>query len=137
MHTVLLADDTDAVRKMCCRVLQEDGYTVLEAGDGYEALALARNHRDPIDLLITDMVMPRLGGLELSRAFINVHPEAGVLFISGWHTEELKPDASFLAKPFTTRALLHRVNELLSNRSAALDFGSNGPKLQEPAHGSR
>ena len=120
MYTVLIADDMDAIRQLCCTVLQDHGYAVLDACDGQDALSLAQKHRGPIDLLITDMVMPRLGGLELSRAFKGVHPEAGVLFISGYHAEKLDTAASFLAKPFTRDVLLRRVDELLSNRTTAL-----------------
>lgn len=137
MPTVLLADDADVVRKLCCRILEEHGCIVLEAVDGREALSLARNHHAPIDLLITDMVMPELGGLELSRAFRDVHPAAGVLFISGSHAEELEAAASFLAKPFTPQALLDRVDELLSDRSAALDFRPDSLAMLERAHGGR
>ncbi len=119
MLTILLADDAFPVRELCCKVLREHGYTVLDACDGQDALSLARQYRDKIDLLITDIVMPRLGGLGLSRAFRDVHPEAGVLFMSGYHTEELDTSASFLPKPFTGGVLLQRVGELLSNRITA------------------
>lgn len=114
MYTILLADDDEAVRVMCSTALREHGYTVLEAGDGHDALSLACNHPARIDLLIADLAMPRLGGLELCVAFKDVHPEAGVLFISGHHAEELDSDASFLQKPFTPDVLLHRANGLLS-----------------------
>ena len=120
MYTVLIADDMDAIRNLCCTVLRDHGYAVLDACDGKDALSVAQKHRGPIDLLITDIVMPRLGGLGLSRAFRDVHPEAGVLFISGYHAEELDATASFLAKPFTRDVLLRRVDALLSNRTTAL-----------------
>lgn len=120
MQTVLLADDTDAVRQVCCKLLREYGYAVLEACDGFDALSMARRYREPIDLLITDLVMPRLGGLELSRALKDIHPETSVLFISGHYADELDSGVAFLAKPFTAQALLDRVGGLLANRLAVL-----------------
>jgi two-component system cell cycle sensor histidine kinase/response regulator CckA len=126
MRTVLFADDMEEVRAVSCAALQQHGYTVLAARDGFEALSLAREHQDPIDLLITDVKMPRLGGRDLCRALKDCHPEARVLFISGYPADELDEAASFLQKPFTPRVLLRRVSELLSERSAALDFRSDG-----------
>ena len=130
MQTVLFADDTDDIRKLSSAILQAHGYTVLEAADGYEALSLARNHRDPIHLLITDVVMPGLGGIGLFHAFKGLYPEASVLFISGYHEAELDAHASFLQKPFTPRTLLHRVRELLSDRSHALNLRSGNSERE-------
>jgi len=119
MRTVLFAEDMEEIRAVSCAALQQHGYTVLAACDGFEALSLARDHRDPIDLLITDVMMPRLGGPDLCRALKDCHPEARVLFISGYPADELGEAASFLQKPFTPRVLLRRVSELLFERSAA------------------
>ena len=119
MRTVLFAEDMEEIRAVSCAALQQHGYTVLAARDGFEALSLAREHRDPIDLLITDVMMPRLGGPDLCRALKDCHPEARVLFISGYPADELGEAASFLQKPFTPRVLLRRVSELLFERSAA------------------
>ncbi len=129
MSTILFADDMEEIRKLSCAALQQRGYTVLAARDGFEALFLAREYRDPIDLLITDIMMPRLGGPDLCRAFKDCHPEASVLFISGYPADELDETASFLQKPFTPRVLLCRVSELLSARSAAPDFRSDGLRV--------
>lgn len=126
MHTVLFADDTDEVRKLCCAVLQQHGCTVMEARDGYEALSLALDHPDPIDLLITDVVMPRLGGLDLCRAFKDCHPEARVLFISGYTAGQLDEGTTFLQKPFTPSQLRRRVDELLSEPECHASFRSDG-----------
>ena len=129
MRTILFADDMEEVRAISCAALQQQGYIVLAARDGFEALSLAREHRDPIDLLITDVMMPKLGGPDLLRALKDCHPEARVLFISGYAADELDEGASFLGKPFTPRELLRRVSELLSGRSAALDSQSDGLRV--------
>jgi len=124
MQTVLFADDMEEVRIPFCALLQQQGYAVLEAADGYEALSLARSHRERIDLLITDVVMPRLSGPELCRAMKGVHPESGVLFISGYPAEGLGEAASFLQKPFTPGVLLRRVGELLAEQPSRAGAGS-------------
>jgi len=129
MRTVLFADDVEEVRRLSCAALRQHGYTVLTARDGLEALSLAREHRDPIDLLITDVMMPRLGGPDLCRALKTCHPEARVLFISGYPADELDEAASFLQKPFTPRVLLRRVGELLPERSAALELRSDALRV--------
>lgn len=120
MYTILFADDTDVVRNLLCAALREEGYAVLEAGDGYEGILLSRHHTGPIHLLLTDIVMPRIGGLELSRAFKAHHPEASVLFMSGYTADMLDPEVSFLQKPFTPDTLLSRVAGILSQSEATL-----------------
>jgi two-component system, cell cycle sensor histidine kinase and response regulator CckA len=124
MGTVLFGDEMEEVKALSCAALQQHGYTVMAARDGCEALSVAREHRDPIDLLITDVMMPRLGGPDLCRALKDCHPEARVLFM--YPADELGEAASFLQKPFTPGVLLRRVSGLLSERSGALDFRSNG-----------
>jgi two-component system, cell cycle sensor histidine kinase and response regulator CckA len=124
MYTVLFAEDTDIVRELFCGVLRRSGYCVLEAEDGVEALSLARRHPGPIHLLITDIMMPRLGGLELRHALRTSHPEAAVLFISGYAGEEAHCDAPFLQKPFTSVRLLARVTDILQASVAPRAFAS-------------
>ena len=119
MPTLLFADDMEEVRKPLCALLEQRGYTVLEAADGDEALSLARSHSSRIDLLITDIVMPGLGGPELRRAMKGVHPEARVLFISGYPMVSLDESAAFLQKPFKPNVLLDRVAELVAKGAAA------------------
>ena len=75
MRTVLFADDMEEVRTLSCGALQQHGYTVLAARDGFEALSLAREHRDPIDMLITDVMMPRASGPDLCRKLRDCHLE--------------------------------------------------------------
>jgi CheY-like chemotaxis protein len=113
MSTILFADDADMVRKMYTGVLRKKGYSVLEAVDGAEALSVARRYAQKIDLLITDLLMPRMGGLELREALRAMHPETRVLFISGYAGATPESSAPFLQKPFTPSTLLSRVTEIL------------------------
>jgi two-component system cell cycle sensor histidine kinase/response regulator CckA len=125
MYTVLFAEDTDMVRELFCEALRRSGYCVLAAEDGVKALSLARRHPGPIHLLITDLMMPRLGGLELRRALRPFHPETGVLFISGYSPDELDSDTPFLQKPFTPVTLLARVTEILQSSESSRACGSS------------
>jgi PAS domain S-box-containing protein len=83
-ETVLLVEDTESLREMIREVLEEQGYTLLQASHGEEALALARDHKGPIPLLLTDLVMPRLGGADLARQLASLRPEMRVLYMSGY-----------------------------------------------------
>jgi two-component system, cell cycle sensor histidine kinase and response regulator CckA len=111
--TVLLIDDDDQVRGMCKSFLEEIGFRVLDAGDGLEALLLATQWKGAIDLVITDVVMPKMGGAELGRVFSEIWPEVNVLYMSGSPKEivgqELPPDCSFLPKPFAFGDLVSAV----------------------------
>jgi two-component system cell cycle sensor histidine kinase/response regulator CckA len=118
MYTVLFADDADIVRELFCDALRRSGYCVLEAPDGAKALSVARRHPGPIHLLITDVMMPQLRGPELWRALRASHPEAAVLFISGYAADEVHFDAPFLQKPFTPARLLARVIDILQASEA-------------------
>jgi two-component system cell cycle sensor histidine kinase/response regulator CckA len=100
-------------------VLRRSGYTVLEARDGEEALALSERHAGPIHLLLTDVVMPRLGGGRLARRLSHLRPDARVLFMSGFadstlvRHEVINGDIDCLLKPFTPEALARKVRETL------------------------
>ena len=83
-ETVLLVEDERSVRAVTLRILRAQGYEVLEAGDGVEALALAERHAGPIHLLVADVVMPRMGGLELAERLRALRPETRVLHVSGY-----------------------------------------------------
>jgi DNA-binding response OmpR family regulator len=124
MYTVLFTDDSEDVRKLFCGALRQSGYSVLEASNGYEALALARRHTGSIHLLITDVVMPRMGGLELSRVFRICLPKAAVMFISGYPADTLDHGALFLQKPFAPAMLLAKITEVLGARKAILNSQS-------------
>ena len=124
-ETVLLVEDEDAVRSLVRQVLAAEGYRVLTAGDGDEALRMASEHGRGIDLLLTDLVMPGMTGRELALQLQPQHPETRVLFMSGYSTAaygesgELGEHAQFLHKPFTPEALVRRVRELLAAPPAA------------------
>ncbi len=120
METILVVDDEDLVRDFVSTVLREAGYTVIEACDGSEALGAAREMSGRLDLTVTDVVMPGMGGAELARALDGVHPETRVLFMSGYPASAvsddtvLGPEKHFLAKPFTPVALARKVREVLA-----------------------
>ncbi len=118
--TVLLVEDAQLVRTLVSEVLRGSGYTVLEASDGVEALEAAAHHAGSIDLLVSDVVMPRMNGSDLFRRISAAHPAIKVLFVSahsGYLLDEvarLRPGAGFLQKPFTPDALLRKVRSILA-----------------------
>jgi CheY-like chemotaxis protein len=102
------------------RVLTKGGYTVLAAGDGVEALALVEAHRRPIDLVVTDVIMPRMSGRDLAARLLGRDPGVRLLYVSGYTADQLRsseadlgPDATLLAKPFTSDELLRKVRQVL------------------------
>jgi PAS domain S-box-containing protein len=117
-ETVLLVEDEDAVRALAREVLRRHGYVVLEARHGMDALRVAERHMDDIHLLVTDIVMPRMGGRELAQRLGSVRPKMKTLFISGYtnHTlvpEDLVAGAAFLQKPFTPTVFARSVRNIL------------------------
>jgi CheY-like chemotaxis protein len=118
-YVILLAEDEDAVRLMLHRYLESQGHTVLSARNGTEALALWRDHDGPPDLLVTDVVMPSMGGPELANALRARFPALRVLYVSGYNDEAmlrrgtLPAGAAFLQKPFTPRTLGETIATLL------------------------
>ena len=119
-ETVLLVEDEGLVRKFTATVLLEHGYTVLEATNGEEALRIAEQRsNEQIHLLLTDLVMPLMGGRELADRMRRVHPETKVLYASGYtddaisQIEELQPGAGFIPKPFEPTDLRRKVREIL------------------------
>ncbi len=108
---MLLTEDDDAIRALSRRILEREGYTVLEARDGREAIRVAAGYPSRIDLLVSDMVMPNAGGAELFTELRLLRPDLRVLFVSGYTDDDfirrgLKDSASaFLQKPFTAHAL--------------------------------
>lgn len=123
-EVVLLVEDEDVVRHLARAFLENRGYKVLEATHGGEGLALCRKHQEPIDLLLTDIVMPEMGGRELAEQAKPLHPEMKVLFVSGYTDdilirEGIKLQGSpFLQKPFTLQALARMVREVLDSKDA-------------------
>jgi two-component system, cell cycle sensor histidine kinase and response regulator CckA len=119
-ETILLAEDEPDVRSLACEVLAEHGYNVLQGRHGAEALEVAGQHKDPIHLLLTDVVMPQLGGRELADRLHSVHPETRVLFTSGYtddavirHRVSRSDKTPLLEKPYSPDTLLRRVREAL------------------------
>jgi PAS domain S-box-containing protein len=123
-ETVLLAEDEEGVRFLAAQVLRGRGYTVLEAGDGEEALALGESHPGPIHLLLTDVVMPRLSGGHLAGRLARKRPETRVLFMSGFADSALvrhevaNGEVDCLFKPFTPEALARKVRDTLDEVGA-------------------
>jgi two-component system, cell cycle sensor histidine kinase and response regulator CckA len=118
-ETVLLVEDEDTVRALSRLVLQSNGYTVLEARNGQEAVWVAQQHQGPIHLLVTDLVMPRMSGRQLADLLAQPRPQMRVLFMSG-HTDEallrhgvVEGSVAFLQKPFHPTALARKVREVL------------------------
>ena len=118
-ETILVAEDEDGVRSLTREVLEKYGYTVLEAANGEEALRVAEQHEGPLDLLLSDVVMPRMGGPELAQALLAKRPSVKVLYMSGYTDHPMvrrgvvNAGVAFLQKPFTPTVLVSRVREVL------------------------
>jgi nitrogen-specific signal transduction histidine kinase len=112
-ETILVTEDSNSVRDMVAETLRECGYTVLEAIHGRHALEVARQHRGTIDLLLTDVVMPQMGGPELWQNLSPGFPAMKLLFITGYSERDLPPNALFLKKPFSPDVLSQRVRQAL------------------------
>ncbi len=123
-ETILVVEDEEIVRKVACEILQAEGYHVLRAQDGAEALDVSQQHAGPISLLLTDVVMPLIKGPELARRLSRARPGIKVLFMSGY-SEESIPELSsgdgmhlLIKKPFPPRALSQQVREILDGMEA-------------------
>jgi signal transduction histidine kinase/ActR/RegA family two-component response regulator len=118
-ETILLVEDEDGVRELARDILRSSGYTVLEGRNGAEGLLLGERHQGALDLLLTDVVMPRMSGRELAERMVSLRPELSVLYMSGYTDDAvirhgvLGADTAFLQKPFTPAALVQRVRETL------------------------
>ena len=123
VETVLLVEDEDLVRQLTREILRRNGYRVLEACDGVAALALLQEHAGPIDLLLTDVVMPRMSGHELVEQARPLRPGMRILYVSGYSEEaiarqgQLTEGIELLAKPFTPGALTAKLRQLLDRPS--------------------
>ena len=130
-ETVLLVEDEAGVRDLVSAILGQAGYTVLEARHGKEALLISEGHHGPIQLLITDVVMPEMSGKELAHRLGSLRPELKILYMSGYtddaivHHGVLDPDTPFLAKPFTPAGLIRKVQETIERgRATAVEDGT-------------
>jgi CheY-like chemotaxis protein len=112
-ETILVAEDDPAVRTLASDMLREHGYTVLTAADGDEALHVAERHGARIHLLLTDVMMPRMSGLQLAGLFTAVRPEARVLYMTGYAEMPPVADGAIVQKPFTMFALMEAVRRTL------------------------
>lgn len=121
-ETILLVEDEQSVRTMVRRMLESNGYRVLDAENGREAMQLIQENLEPIDLLVTDVVMPEIGGSKLAESMRVSLPDLRVLYISGYHTDSKvlafspKATESLLKKPFTTQQLVTAVRQQIDSR---------------------
>ena len=118
--TILLVDDDEALRRFVQRTLIQQGFHTIEASDGAEALEVASAFADPIDLLLTDVIMPKVNGLVLTQRLLQDRPGIGVLYMSG-HVEKsmllaTHPESILIQKPFTPDALIAAVRQILASQ---------------------
>ncbi len=118
--TVLIVEDEERVRELATEFVQSAGYTVLSARDGTEALALAEKSDEPIHLLLTDVVMPKMRGPELAKRLKGLRTSLRIVYMSGYleynrGNEDFLEDGFFLQKPFSRDTLVHKVGEALRN----------------------
>jgi len=126
MWTILLAEDEEMVRELAIEIFREAGYNVLDARNGDAALAICDRHEGCIDLLVTDLVMPGMNGIELARRVRDSRPGIRVLFMSGYADDakerlgDLDEGRAFLQKPITPTKLTRKVREIFSERAAGI-----------------
>jgi DNA-binding NtrC family response regulator len=118
-ETILIVEDEEEVRKLAVRILERQGYKVLEASQGLDAFLIAEKYEDLIHLLVTDVVMPKISGRELADRMAEIRPEIKVLYMSGYtdnaivHHGVLGEGIKFIQKPFTVEGLARKVREVL------------------------
>jgi two-component system cell cycle sensor histidine kinase/response regulator CckA len=122
-ETILLVEDEETVRRLSREVLELCGYKVIEAENGVAALAICEKYNEKIDLLMTDVVMPQMGGRELAETLTQIYPQMRVLFTSGYTDDAIfrhgiiDSGKNFIQKPFTFEALARKVRELFDQTS--------------------
>jgi CheY-like chemotaxis protein len=121
-ETILIVEDEAGLRKLARRALQQYGYMILEAENGEEALRVSEAHEGPIQLMITDVVMPMMNGRELAEKLQPLYPHMKVIYMSGYtdntivHHGVLEPGLNFLEKPFSPDGLARKVREVLDKK---------------------
>jgi DNA-binding NtrC family response regulator len=124
-HTILIADDEPTIRTYLRAILRVEGFQLVEAGDGIEALQKIEQRGEGVDLLVTDVRMPRMDGVALAHAVSEAYPGTPVLYISGYpfsmeeHRLTHANMCAFLPKPFTRQQLLEAVRNCLGPRNKA------------------
>src|SRR3989338_7566675 len=120
-ETILLVDDEAPVRQLVRRILQMDGYTVLEASGGMDAIRICQRHKGPIHLLLTDGLMPGMSGQDLAEQVTALRPHTRVLYMSGYIDSalitllQIKIEMAFIQKPFTPDTLARKVHAVLGS----------------------
>src|SRR2546427_684601 len=143
-ETILLAEDQKELRELIRQMLEMNGYTVIAASDGLEAIEICKRHEAPIHLMLSDVVMPQMGGRELAQRLATVRPDMKVLYMSGYtsnaivHHGILDPGTLFIQKPFTPDSLARKVREVLDAHGQAQVEAVERPLLRrgrEPGRG--
>ncbi len=125
-ETVLVVEDEDIVRELVCEVLEDQGYNVLCARDGMEALPMAEDYDGEIHLLVSDVIMPQMNGHELAARLCALRPDMKVLYVSGYSDNEigdhgeLDPRYELLQKPFTPQTLARKIRDVISEAKYAV-----------------
>jgi CheY-like chemotaxis protein len=129
LTTILVVDDNAEIRRYVREILEGQGYHILEAPDGAEALEIAQPEGPAIDLVLTDLIMPRLNGVKLARCLGELRPQTPVLYMSGYVESGLLaakyPDALLLQKPFTPSRLVAAVEKVMDDHRQPA--GVHGP----------
>jgi PAS domain S-box-containing protein len=125
-ETILVVEDEENVRRLAVRILEKQGYTVLEASCVKDALALCKERKEPIHMILTDVVMPEMSGPQLAEQLLSLHPQVKVLYMSGYtdsaivHHGMLKDGVNYIQKPFTIDGLTRKMREVLDKDSKSV-----------------
>ncbi|MBM4331867.1 MAG: response regulator [Deltaproteobacteria bacterium] len=118
-ETILVVEDEEIVRNLAVQIFKRQGYNVLEAANGDEALLACKKHKEPIHLVLADVVMPKMSGKELANRLRSLRPKVKILFMSGYTDNVIVPHGildegvNYIPKPFTMERLARRVREVL------------------------